>query len=49
MTKQVNKFSLEEILIGKIAKQTNESITVDDEIEIKVRTFLMKKDNILGL
>jgi len=49
MTKQVHEFSLEEILIGNITKQTDDLSTQVDDVLIRVRTFLMKKDNLLGL
>ena len=49
MTKQVHKFSLEEVLTGNITKQTDVSSTqVEDDVLIRVRTFLMKKHNLLG-
>ena len=45
MTKQVHKFSLEEILIGNITKQTDDLSTQVDDVLIRVRIFLMKNFN----
>jgi hypothetical protein len=49
MTKQVHKYSLGGVLTENITKQTDVSSTqVEDDVLIRVRTFLMKKNNLLG-
>jgi|SaaInlStandDraft_2_1057019.scaffolds.fasta_scaffold231753_2 hypothetical protein len=50
MSKQVNKYSLEEALTGNIVVLDSDLKTpVNDEIQIRVQTFLENKDNLLGL
>lgn len=50
MIKQVHKYSLYEILTGNITEQTDDLPTqVEDGVLTRVKTFLMNKDNLLGL
>jgi hypothetical protein len=50
MTKQVHKYSLQDTITGNITEQTDMlSVQVDEELLLRIKTFLINKNNLLGL